>query len=374
MSRVKNKTNKRAVDFMLLIAITILVFIGIIMVFSASWPVGMSKEGDGYYFLKRHIVWALVGFGGLFFAMNYDYRKLKKWAPYIFLISIVLGFLVFTPMGATIKNSRRWLDIGPVRIMPSDSIKFGSVLFFAKFLANKREKIHTFAQGTLPAFFFIGLACGIIIIEDLGTGSTLAITMMAMFFVGGMKIWHIAPLGVIGGGAFALALNDPGSSYRLARMVAYKDPFKDPLNTGWQLVQSLYSLGSGGVFGLGLGKSRQKFFYLSEAYNDFIFAIIGEELGLVGTVLVILLILIVIWRGIIIALKVEDLFGCFLATGITALIAVQSLIHIAVVTSSMPTTGITLPFISYGGTSLVMFMTLVGILLNISRHVNFERG
>lgn len=374
MNRVKKKSNKKAVDFMLLIAITMLVFIGIIMVFSASWPVGMSEENDGYYFLKRQIIWSAMGFLGLFIAMNFDYRKLKKWAPYIFFLSIILGLLVFTPMGAEIKGARRWLDIGPIRIMPSDAIKFGSVVFFAKFLANKRENIDTIFQGTLPALIYIGLACGVIIQEDLGTGGTIAITMMAMFFVGGMNILHMAPLGVGAAGVFYLAINDPDSSYRLARITAFIDPFADKLDTGWQLVQSLYSLGSGGVFGLGLGKSRQKFFYLSEAYNDFIFAIIGEELGLVGTVIVILLFLIVIWRGIIIALKTEDLFGCFLATGITALIAVQSLIHIAVVTSSMPTTGITLPFVSYGGTSLVMFMTLVGILLNISRNVNFERS
>lgn len=372
LKRVKKRDNKKAVDFILLIVITLLVFIGIIMVFSSSWPVGMSEEGDGYYFFKRQIIWAIMGFIGLFIAMNYDYGKLKKWAPYIFGVSLVLGLLVFTPMGAEIKNSRRWLDIGPIRIMPSDAIKFGSVLFFAKFLANKKDKIATFLQGTLPAILYIVIACGIIIKEDLGTGGTLAITMMVMFFIAGMKLWHIAPLGIAGVGVAFLAVYDPDSGYRVARITAFLDPFADKLGTGWQLVQSLYALGSGGLFGLGLGKSRQKFFYLSEAYNDFIFAIIGEELGFIGTLLVISLFLIVIWRGIVIAIKTEDPYGCFLATGITALIGIQALIHIAVVTSSMPTTGITLPFVSYGGTSLVMFMTLVGILLNISRNVNLK--
>nr|WP_300002293.1 putative lipid II flippase FtsW [Tissierella sp.] len=378
MNKIKEETDKKAVDFMLLISITILVLIGIIMVFSASWPVGMSKFGNGYYFLKKHIGWAVFGFLGLFFAMNFDYIKLKKWAPYIFLLSLILGLLVFTPMGADIKGATRWLKIGTssrhIKIMPSDAIKFGSILFFAHFLANKRERISTLLQGTLPALIIIGLPTLIVIKEDLGTGSTIAITLMAMFFVGGMNLLHMVPVAALAGGAFTVVLKDPANKYRLARMVAFKDPFADRLDTGWQLVQSLYSLGSGGLFGLGLGKSRQKFFYLSEAYNDFIFAIIGEELGLIGTVLVTLLILIVIWRGIIIASKVDDLFGSLLATGITALIAVQSLVHIGVVTSTIPTTGITLPFISYGGTSLVMFMTLVGILLNISRHVNFERG
>lgn len=374
MNRVNKNTNKKAVDFILLLSITMLIFIGIIMVFSASWPKAMSQMNDGYYFLKKHIMWVVIGFIGMFLAMNFDYSRIKKISPFIFILSIILGLLVFSPLGVNIKGGLRWLKLGPITIMPSDAIKFASILFFANFLTNKKDDIATFFQGTVPAMIYIAIACGVIIVEDLGTGGTLLITMMAMFFVAGMNIFHFLPLAPVGAGVLYWTVNDPDNAYRLARMQTYKNPFEDKLDTGWQLIQSLYSLGSGGVFGLGLGKSRQKFFYLSEAYNDFIFAIIGEELGLVGTVLVLLIILIVIWRGIIIASKVEDTYGCFLATGITALIAVQSLIHIAVVTSSMPTTGITLPFISYGGTSLVMYMTLVGILLNISRHVNFERS
>ncbi len=368
------KENKKAVDFILLISMAMLIFIGIIMVFSASWPEALAKKQDGYYFLKRQIGWLFIGFIGLFIAMNFNYKKLKKLSPYIFIFSLILGLLVFSPMGFELKGARRWLKIGPVLFMPSDTIKFGAVLFFANFLANKNKKIKSLFHGTIPALLWIGLACGIIIKEDLGTGGTLAITMLAMFFVAGMNVIHMLPLGLGAIGLFVLAVRDPENAYRLRRITAFKDPFADKLDTGWQITQSLYALGSGGVFGLGLGKSRQKFAYLSEAYNDFIFAIIGEELGIVGTILVILIILIVIWRGIVIALKTEDLFGCFLATGITALIAVQSLIHIAVVTSSIPTTGITLPFVSYGGTSLVMYMTLIGILLNISRHVNSERS
>ena len=178
--------------------------------------------------------------------------------------------------------------------MPSDAIKFGSVLFFANFLTNKRKSINKFFQGTLPALIFISIACGIIIIQDLGTGVTLAITMMAMFFIAGMKITHMISLGGLGAILFYFAVNNPDKPHRLRRITAFRDPFADKLDTGWQVVQSLYALGSGGVFGLGLGRSRQKFFYISEAYNDFIFAIIGEELGLVGSIFVILIILIVI--------------------------------------------------------------------------------
>lgn len=189
-----------------------------------------------------------------------------------------------------------------------------------------------------------------------------------------MRISHLLALGAGAAGLLYYAVTSEGNEYRLERITAFMDPFADKLDTGWQAVQSLYAIGSGGLFGLGLGKSRQKFFYIPESYNDFIFSIIGEELGFFGSLLVIILFLIVIWRGIIIALKIDDTFGCFLATGIIALIGIQALIHIAVATSSIPTTGITLPFVSYGGTSLVMNMASIGILLNISRQANIERS
>src|SRR5699024_10558417 len=189
-----------------------------------------------------------------------------------------------------------------------------------------------------------------------------------MFMIAGMNLTHLIPFGVGGSGLLVYAIKS--HPHRMSRITSFRDPFADKLGSGWQAVQSLYALGSGGMFGLGLGKSRQKFFYLSEAYNDFIFSIIGEELGFFGAMIVMILFLIVIWRGIIIALKVEDSFGSFLAVGITALIAVQSLIHIAVVTSSIPTTGITLLFISYCGTLLIIYMSSIGILLNISTYIN----
>ncbi len=374
MARKSKKEIKKAVDFTLFLSITILVIIGIIMVFSASWPEAMMKYNNGYYFLKKQLISSFLGFVVLLSFMNFDYKHYEKLAFPIYMISIILGLLVFTPLGEEIKGARRWLDIGFMTIMPSDIIKIGSIIFFAKFLTNKRDKINTLSQGTIPALIYIGISCGVIIVEDLGTAVTLAGTMMAMFFVGGMNLLHLIPLGAGAGGLLWYAVNDPDNPHRIRRITAFMDPFADKLDTGWQVVQSLYALGSGGLFGLGLGKSRQKFFYISESYNDFIFSIIGEELGFLGTMFVVLLFMVVIWRGIIIALNIEDMFGCFLATGITALIAIQSLIHIAVVTSSIPTTGITLPFVSYGGTSLIIYMAAVGILLNISRHANLDRS
>ena len=197
---------------------------------------------------------------------------------------------------------------------------------------------------------------------------------MIMLFVAGVNLFHLTLLTGLAGGLATLALQGEDNAYRMLRFTIYKDPFADKLGAGYQAVQSLYALGSGGLFGLGLGKSRQKFFYMPEAYNDFIFSIIGEELGFIGSFSVMLLFIILIFRGMKIAFNVEDRFACYLATGITALITIQAFIHIAVVTSSIPTTGITLPFVSYGGTSLIIYMFAIGILLNISRHANLDRS
>ena len=381
MSRKKQVVKKREVDFTLLLATLLLVFIGIIMVFSSSWPEAMQKFDNGYYFLKRQMMFAGLGLIFMIGFMNIDYKIWKRFSFLIFLIGLFLGALLFTPLGKNIKGATRWLDIGPITFMPSDLIKMGSIIFFSSFLSNKKEDTGTLRQGTIPALIIIGISCGAIYIQrDLGTTITLAGTMMAMFFVSGMKITHLISLITTAvTGAFIIfkaAAQNPESknAYRLRRIISFKDPFADKQGDGWQAVQSLYALGSGGLFGLGLGKSRQKFFYIPEPYNDFIFSIIGEELGFLGAFIVILLYLLLIWRGVRIALAAKDSFGCYLATGITALVGIQSLIHIAVVTSSIPTTGITLPFISYGGTSLMIYMSAIGILLNISRHADLDRS
>lgn len=370
---IVNKGNrgekKKAVDFTLFLATMLLVFIGIIMVFSSSWPEAMVKFENGYHFLRKQLISSILGFFVMLLFMNINYRYLKKLSLPIYIGVIILGLLILSPLGVTKKGARRWLEIVGFRFMPSDVIKLGSIIFFAAFLSNKKEKVGSLLHGTFPALMYIGLSCGLIYIQkDLGTTVTLAATMMGMFFIAGMRWSH---LGVLVGGAGSLlyyAITDDSNLYRMDRWMAFKDPFAYKLDEGWQAVQSLYALGSGGMFGLGLGKSRQKFFYIPESYNDFIFSIIGEELGLLGSLTILLLLMILIWRGIIIALRIEDMFGSFLATGITALIAIQSIIHIAVVTSSIPTTGITLPFVSFGGTSLIVYMAGIGILLNISRH------
>ena len=381
MSRKKLVVKRKEVDFTLLLVTLLLVFIGIIMVFSSSWPEAMQKFDNGYYFLKKQVIFATLGLVLMIVFMNIDYKVWKKFSFLIYLIALGTVALLFTPLGVNYKGAKRWIDIGVTTFMPADAVKIGSIIFFSNFLANKKEDTGTLRQGTIPALIIIGISCGSIYIQrDLGTTLTLAGAMVAMFFVSGMKISHLVSLITMAvTGAFVIfkkAAQNPESknAYRLRRIISFKDPFADKQGDGWQAVQSLYALGSGGLFGLGLGKSRQKFFYIPEPYNDFIFSIIGEELGFVGAFIVILLYLLLVWRGVRIALSAKDSFGCYLATGITALVTVQSLIHIAVVTSSIPTTGITLPFISAGGTSLVLYMSAMGILLNISRYADMDRS
>ncbi len=366
---------KRASDFTLMIAVILLVFIGIIMVFSSSWPDGLYRMNDGYYFLKKQLVAGGLGLIAMLFFMNFDYWKLDKLAKLIFIASIISGLLIFTPLGMEAKGARRWVDLGFTTFMPSDAIKLGSIIYLSSFLAKKKENVKKFTKGFIPSLFIIGISCGMILLQkDLGTSATVGITLFSILFIAGANIFHLSFLGIIGilGGVIAITREE----FRMRRITAFLNPFAPEVrdNVGWQAIQSLFALGSGGLFGLGLGKSRQKFFYIPEPQNDFVFAIIGEELGFLGCVTVMLLFLLIIWRGIRIALGTKDLFGCYLASGLVALITVQSLIHIAVVTSSMPTTGITLPFISYGGTSLMMYMGAAGILLNISRHTELDRS
>lgn len=364
---------KRASDFTLLLSTILLVFIGIIMVFSSSWPDAIYKMKDGYYFLRKQIIASVLGLFILFFFMNFNYKKLEKIATPIFILSLLSGLLVFTPLGREFNGARRWVYIGFTTFMPSDLIKIGSIIYMSYFLSKDRNKIKDFKKGVLPSLIIIGISCGLIIAQkDLSTSVTLGLTLISMVFVAGIQVVYLVVLGAMGG--FGIYKAIMAEEFRKMRMLAFRDPFLYKNDYGWQAVQSLYALGSGGLFGLGLGKSRQKFFYIPEPYNDFIFSIIGEELGFLGCLTVILLFLLLIWRGIKIALNVDDLFGCFLATGITALITIQTLIHIAVVTSSVPTTGIPLPLISAGGTSLILYMGSIGILLNISRHTQLDRS
>lgn len=364
---------KKASDFTLMISTIILVFIGIVMVFSSSYPDAYYNFNDPYHYLKRQLIFSFLGLFTMIFFMNFKYWLLNRLSKVIFLGCILLDALLFTPLGRSFGGARRWISIAGFTIMPSEAIKLGSIILMASFLANKKNRIRSFKNGLIPSLLLIGFACGLILIQpDLSTSATLGATLVVVLFISGAKLSHLFGLGFLGISGIALAIyNEP---YRLKRITAFLHPFEVKNDEGWQVVQSLYALGSGGLFGSGLGQSRQKFFYIPEPYNDFIFSIIGEELGFIGGLIIILLFLVIIWRGIRIALGAKDLFGCFLASGIVALIAIQSLIHIGVVTSSLPPTGIPLPFVSAGGTSLMIFMAAIGMLLNISRHTELDRS
>ena len=348
-----------------------LVFIGIVMVFSASYIQAAFKHHDAFYFLKRNVIYAILGFIGMMITSRIEYTFWKKNATKIGIIAIVLLVLVLTPLGIEANGAKRWLGVGGATIQPAEIAKFACILITAKLIEKRYENIKSLMKGVLPLLLVPGIFFALIILQpNMSTAGTIILVIFVMLFVAGMSMRFVATMIGIGAGLFAvLVLSAP---YRLKRVLSFLDPFQDPLGSGYQVIQSLYAIGSGGLFGLGLGKSKQKYFYIPEPQNDFIFAIIGEELGLIGCIVVMMLFVILVYRCIRIALKCSDLFSSMVVTGIGAQIGIQAALNIAVATSSMPATGVALPFISMGGTSLTILMGAVGIVLNISKHVKIN--
>ncbi|PKR86968.1 stage V sporulation protein E [Heyndrickxia camelliae] len=355
-------------DLILIIVTLSLLAIGLIMVYSASAIWANYKFDDSFYFAKRQLLFAGVGVIGMLFIMNVDYWTWRNWAKLLLIVCFALLVLVLIPgIGMERNGSRSWIGVGAFSIQPSEFIKLAMIAFLAKFLSENQKYITTIKKGLAPSLALVFLAFGMIMLQpDLGTGTVMLGTCIIMIFISGARIAHFVVLGLMGVAGFvALILSAP---YRMDRITSFMDPWKDPLGTGFQIIQSLYAIGPGGLFGLGLGQSRQKFFYLPEPQTDFIFAILAEELGFIGGTLVLLLFALLLWRGIRIALGAPDLYGSFLAVGIISMIAIQVMINIGVVTGLMPVTGITLPFLSYGGSSLTLMLFAVGVLLNISRY------
>jgi len=357
-----------------------LVAIGIIMVFSSSYSYTLVNLGDGYHYLKRVSIWAVVGTLAMIFFSKVNYWHWSKYANLAFIVSIILLILVLTPLGIERNYARRWLGVGEsLTFMPSEVAKFAAIIFIPTSISRKKEKMQTFSQGILPYLMIIGLYFGLIFKQpDFSTAFVVVVMIFAMVFVGGIKFSHFLSIAGTGVGAITLLLAyilfSGKGGYKAERITTFLDPWKDPTDKGYQVIQSLLAIGTGGIFGRGLGRSVQKHFYLPEPQNDFIFSIIAEELGFIGGITVILLFMILIWRGIKIAMSAPDMLGCLMSTGVITMIAVQVMINIAVATSSMPATGIPLPFISYGGSSLVIFMSAIGIVLNISKHTNLDRS
>jgi cell division protein FtsW len=361
-------SKKTTPDIILLIVTFTLLAIGLIMVYSASAVWADYKFNDSFFFAKRQVLFAGVGIVAMFFIMNVDYWTWRTWAKAIVITCFVLLVLVLIPgIGNERNGSRSWIGVGAFSIQPSEFMKLAMIAFLAKFLSERQKLITSFKLGLVPSLTLVFLAFGMIMLQpDLGTGTVMVGTSVVMIFIAGARISHFAGLGLIGVAGFVgLIISAP---YRMKRITSFLDPWQDPLNSGFQIIQSLYAIGPGGLFGLGLGQSRQKFFYLPEPQTDFIFAILAEELGFIGGSFVLLLFALLLWRGIRIALGAPDLYGSFLAVGIIAMIAIQVMINVGVVTGLMPVTGITLPFLSYGGSSLTLMLMAIGVLLNISRY------
>ena len=366
-----DKNIKSEFDSVIFYTTMTLVFIGIIMVFSASFVQSAFKHGDSYYFLKRNTIYATLGFISMITISNIDYRFWKKNAKAIGIVSVVLLLLVLTPLGIKANGARRWLGFGAFTIQPAEIAKFATIIITAKLIEKRYDNMKSLTKGVLPLLLIPGLFFGLIMFQpNMSTAGTIILVTFVMIFVAGLNMKFVIAMFGSGVGLFLLlALT---SEYRLKRILSFLDPFQDPLGNGYQVIQGLYALGSGGLFGMGLGKSQQKWFYIPEPQNDFIFAIIGEELGLIGCAVVIMLFVILVYRCVRIALNCKDIFTCMVVIGIGAQIGIQAALNIAVATSSMPVTGVALPFISYGGTSLIIFMSAVGIVLNISKHVKIN--
>ena len=357
-------------DNILLITVLLLMGIGLVMVYSTSAIYVSSKFGgkNSFLFLEKHVIVLIPSLFSLilFSYIPYPYLRWLTY-PFLTLAFTLLVLTLFSSLGVVLNNARRWLSIGPVLFQPSEFAKLALILYFSHVLSKKQEKIKSFSKTFLPGLIILGLFFGLIFKQpDLGTSINVVIIILSLFFVAGIPLRYILGLFLIAGpGLGVLIWRVP---YQRERLLAFLDPWKDSMDSGYQLIQSLIALGNGGISGVGLGQGHQKLFYLPEPYADFIFATIGEELGLLGSFLILGLFGILIWRGIRIALQAPDLFGMLMAIGLTLLIGTQFLINLGVVTGLLPTKGLPLPFISYGGSSLSVCSTSVGILLSISRY------
>ena len=351
-------------DSILCVTVAILVLMGIVMVFSSS--AAYTEHNDSFYFLKRQVLWCLLGTGLLLITKNLDYHNLHQYTYPIMIFTFLLLIVVMFPeFSKKVGGARRWLVFGEFSFQPSELAKFTLVLFIAKSLVKRADKLRNFAYGYLPnlivlGFFFIP----ILFQPDFGTAIVILAVTVTMLFIAGLrkKFLFLSILAIIPFIAVAISF----AEYRTRRIIAFLNPWEDPSGAGFQAVQSFYAFGRGGFWGAGLGESSQKLYRLPEAHTDFIFSVIGEELGFVGTTAIVLLFLIFIWRGFLTAYQAKDPFGTHLATGLTLLIGLQAFINLGVASGLLPTKGLTLPFISMGGSSMLVTMLSVGVILNIS--------
>jgi cell division protein FtsW len=364
-----DKLEVRRPDYLLLASTIALLVLGSLMVYSASFVVAHNEFNDDAYFLVRQLMWIGVGGVGLLVAMRVDYRRWRSLSLPIMFLCIGLLVLVLVPgIGSSSYGAVRWLRFGPlVQVQPSEIAKLAIILYLADWLARRGPVVGDFMKGMLPFAIIVTIVATLVEVQpDLGTTAIIVGASACVFFVAGANLLHIALLAIAGCGA-GMGLLAHLSGYQLDRIRAFQDPWADIQGSGWHAAQGLIAIGSGGLFGHGLGNGLQKFYWVPNAHTDAIFAIIGEELGFVGCVGVLGLFGVLAWRGFLIAWRAPDQFARLFATGLTCLLTLQALVNIAVVTNSLPYTGVTLPLVSFGGSSTVISLVAIGLLLNISR-------
>ena len=370
--KIFNKTKEFSyINKPILICVIFLSFFGVLMIYSASSYSADLNYGDSFFFARKQLVGVFIGLIFLFIISKIDFNILQKYYKLALIVSLVLLALVFVPfLSVSNYGATRWIGFGSFTIQPSELAKFGLVLFCAGYLAKKHNEMHKF-KTLIPVLVAGGLMCVLIMLEpNMSITICVGATFIFLLFVAGAKIKHLLMLGIPILAIIPILLMEP---YRLKRLTAFLDPWSNAQDEGFQLVQSLYSLGSGGLFGVGLFESRQKYLFLPFAESDFIFSIIGEELGLIGCLMIIAVFFVLIYYGFKVAKNASNRFGSLLASGITFVIAIQVILNIAVVTGSVPPTGLPLPFISAGGTSIVVFLSAIGVLLNIDKCSKKER-
>lgn len=357
-------------DIWLIVTIIGILTIGIIMVYSSSSIWSEYKFDDPWFYAKRQLLFASAGLAAMVTLSKIPYYVWHQHAKVIAIICLLCLVAVLIPgVGMVRGGARSWIGIGMFSIQPSEFMKLGLILFLARFLSERQKKMNSFQEGFLPALSFIAVPFALIMLQpDLGTGVVMIGTCLVMMFIAGAKITHFIWIAAAGAaGMVGLIASAP---YRIKRITSFLHPWEDPLGSGFQIIQSLYAIGPGGLLGLGLGNSMQKFFYLPEPQTDFIFAVLAEELGFLGGIFLLGLFFILLWRGIRTSIKAPDLFGTLLSLGIVGMISIQVMINVSVVTGLIPVTGITLPLVSYGGSSLTLTLASLGLLLSVSRYSN----
>ena len=362
---------KLKIDRVLFTATLLLICVSVVMVYSASAVVALERFQQPYLFLTKQALWSVLGLAVLVVAMRVDYRTYRNEAFIWCLLGVVFVMLVAVLFSAPVNGTRRWFGIGGLGVQPSELAKIACVFFTALMLERRMHRIDDLSYSLMPIGLIIGLVVALILLQpDFGTSISLALVVAVMVFAAGLHYRYFVGLALVALPAIYLVL--VAAPYRRRRLLAFWDPWADPLGDGFQIIQSLVAVGTGGVFGRGLMGAVQKLFYLPEPHTDFIYAVIGEELGLIGATAILLCFCVIAWRGLRIAARAEDTFGSFVALGLTTMIAAQAFVNISVVLGLMPTKGIPLPLVSFGGSSLLINLLGMGVLLNISQHETNE--